>query len=277
VRRAAQLAAQHGAELHVVHAYESVSVRVLTRLGLQPDAAAVIEAAARKRLEHLALSLRHGGVRVTTHLAKGGPLAALEDVAKRSGTGLVIVGARGERSLRNTALGSTAERVLERLPWDVLAVRRPSSHPHARMLVCLDGGRDSAAVLTAAERLCPGARTWALHAFDAHYEGMLRTAGAAEKTIRQHVRASSAEANARMSDLLRRAKLGPREVRVVVRRGHPVRVITEMIERYNIDLVVLGRARTMIAQLLLGSVSKEVLRRAACDVAVVGRANKSLQ
>ena len=165
VRRAAQLAAQHGADLHLVHAYESVSMRVLARLGLKPDTVAALEAKARKRLEHVALSLRNQGLRVTTHLAKGGPLAALEGVAKRSGARLVIVGARGERSLRNTAFGSTAERALETLPRDVLAVRRPSIQPHARMLVCLDGSRDSVAVLRAAKRLCPGARTWAVHAF----------------------------------------------------------------------------------------------------------------
>lgn len=255
-----------------MHAYESVPARMLTRLGLTPGAAAAAESAASKRLEHLASTLRHHGVRVTIHLAKGGPLSALEGVARSSGAGLVIVGARGGRSLRNITLGSTAERVVERLPRDVLAVRRPSSQPHARMLVCLDGGRDSAAVLTAAKRLCPDARAWALHAFEPPYEVMLRAAGASETTMRKHYRAFSAEAKARVSAVLRRAKLGPRDVGVAVRRGHPLRVIADAIDHYGIELVVLGRARTMISELLLGSVSKEVLRTASCDVAVVGRA-----
>lgn len=258
-----------------MHAYESVPVRVLTRLGLKPDTAAAVEAAASKRLEHLASSLRQHDVRVTTHLAKGGPLAALERVAERSGATLMIVGARGQRSVRNTALGGTAERVLERLPGDVLAVRRQSIRPHARMLVCLDGGPDSVAVLKAAKRLCPDARTWVLHAFEPTYEGMLRSAGASETTLRRHVRAFSAQAKAHVSDVLRRAELGPHDVRVAVRRGHPVRVIADAIDHYGIELVVLGRARTTISELFLGSVSKEVLRRAPCDVAVVGRTRRS--
>jgi nucleotide-binding universal stress UspA family protein len=59
-------------------------------------------------------------------------------------------------------------------------------------------------------------------------------------------------------------------VRGVVREGSPARTILEVAEEENASLIVLGtRGPSSAAELLLGSVSAEVLRFARCPVMVV--------
>ena len=51
------------------------------------------------------------------------PAEALTSYAERTGTGLVIVGGTSQHRLRDTLLGSVAERVVRRAPCSVLVVR----------------------------------------------------------------------------------------------------------------------------------------------------------
>ena len=68
-----------------------------------------------------------------------------------------------------------------------------------------------------------------------------------------------------------KARLGDWQTPVsqVVRSGHPVKVIAELVEELDADLLVLGpRGRGQLAALLLGSVTQSLLGLARCPVIV---------
>jgi nucleotide-binding universal stress UspA family protein len=58
---------------------------------------------------------------------------------------------------------------------------------------------------------------------------------------------------------------------VIIEEGEILPSINKTIQKYNIDLVVIGtRGRTGIGKLLLGSVAEEILRNVTCPVLTVG-------
>lgn len=60
------------------------------------------------------------------------------------------------------------------------------------------------------------------------------------------------------------------EVQTAMAVGHPAEQIIHRAEKDGIDLIILGRrGRSMIARMMLGSVSERVLRYAHCPVMVV--------
>jgi universal stress protein E len=60
---------------------------------------------------------------VCRHLVNGPPAREIPAVARRTGAELVVMGAVSRSGLRRVFIGSTAERVLDALPCDVLVIR----------------------------------------------------------------------------------------------------------------------------------------------------------
>ncbi len=122
VNEAAELAREHGAKLHIVHAADLRIPFVTPYEVAVPDA--LISAAyeeARKQLGALVESLK--GIAVTTELVTAPPHAAIVDAAKRLGADLVVTGSRGRGGLAHVLLGSIAERTLRHAPCSVLIVK----------------------------------------------------------------------------------------------------------------------------------------------------------
>jgi universal stress protein E len=99
--------------LHVVHAYG-------TPLGAEPGAMRVIvtSIAAMKRFldTHAALEGR-------PHLYEGLAHECLQKAAKEHAADIVVMGAVARRGLKRLFIGSTAERVLDRLPCDLVIIK----------------------------------------------------------------------------------------------------------------------------------------------------------
>jgi universal stress protein E len=57
------------------------------------------------------------------HLVFGDPVTLIPEVARKTGTALVVMGAVSRSALRRVFIGNTAERVLDALPCDVLVVK----------------------------------------------------------------------------------------------------------------------------------------------------------
>lgn len=79
-----------------------------------------------------------------------------------------------------------------------------------------------------------------------------------------------AVANAVVDDALAELEAAGVHARAVVREGSPGRVILQLAEEEKASLIVLGtRGPSSVAELMLGSVSTEVLRFARCPVLTV--------
>jgi len=127
VRQAAQLAQAFGAELHVVHAFQTVSP--LATIGPDAGAAATalglpeqVETHARDILRRAADSAGAEGVRVETHLGTGDPAEALLETAERVGADLLVVGNKGMSGVRRFVLGSVPNKVSHHSHCSVLIV-----------------------------------------------------------------------------------------------------------------------------------------------------------
>jgi len=133
--RGASIAARDGAELHVLYVFEAPWYQLHYRaptLLTTPDLQNAYRASLQGRLEEFAESAvaRHRDVRVRYSLFDySGPRSGIAEYAGRINADLIVLGTRGRSNLRDTLLGSTAEKTLASSSCSVLAVK-PEGFEH---------------------------------------------------------------------------------------------------------------------------------------------------
>lgn len=122
VKRAAALAADWGAALHVVSAHTPHKAKVA--VGAGPEAAQWVADPDYKVdsvLERAVTLAKTGGIEPKIHAPKGDPADALMEVAEREGADLIVVGNRGMTGARRL-LGSVPNKVTHHAGCSVLVV-----------------------------------------------------------------------------------------------------------------------------------------------------------
>ncbi|MHB1084913.1 MAG: universal stress protein [Thiobacillus sp.] len=279
VQRAAYIARQHDAELHLVH--------VVRPLDLYPSLAQapnesnpaefdqhdqILQGAEHTRLDDLAASLtRQFGIRIRAVTRLGRPHTHIAAYAQEASADLLVVGSRGENTLMELFLGSTASRLLRLASCPVLIARNPADEPYRRVLAAVDFSPVSAAVVAHALDLASAAPVQALHVLGSEVEQRLRKAKYVEVDITDWLARLRTQADKQLEILLSGIAKGE-TVERLVQPGSPPAVICKRIEEGHADLVVLGRHGhgADMQEWLLGSVSKDVAQAAACDVLVIG-------
>ena len=124
------LAARMGGEVDAVHAFfPAALLAATTTMGGMPlvagiTGAEIIETERRRITEVLAgIMATHTVPRDRVHLEQGAATEVLPRVAESLGAAVVVMGAVSRSRLQEVFLGSTAERVLERMGCDVLVVK----------------------------------------------------------------------------------------------------------------------------------------------------------
>jgi nucleotide-binding universal stress UspA family protein len=268
VRRAAQLAAQHDAELRLVHV---VTPGTLTPLSawLESDDARARMADAGSALAVLAAraTARHS-IRVDTRVLAG---TLLDEILREAAAAdLVVLGARGAGLLRRAVLGTTAHRLLTKCDRPMLVVRQEAAASYRRILVPVDLNDNADTTLQAVLALAPSAEVHVLHAYELMHEGKLRMAGVGESRIRKFRQAARATVQARLLAMLARHERGTQRFHPHLRRGHAVRLIRASAARIDADLIVMSkRSRSKVEDILLGSVTERVVADLQNDVLVV--------
>jgi len=274
VERACLLAAQQGSTLHVVHALELDALDALRELfgANLASARAGLEADARQRLDPVVgEAARAAGIRATARVLSGTPLAVVAREAQALNAGLVVLGARGASFLRHAVLGSTAARLLRtsgRRP--VLMVRQAPRGPYRTVLVAVDFSPVSRALIEAARRWAPGASIVLMHAFELPYEALLSRAGIDAQEIARLLSSEMQRRRDRLRDLAADAGLTALDHRALVVHGEPAQRVIALEQECDADLIVLGKHGTHLTEeLLLGSITRQVLDGAQGDVLVV--------
>jgi nucleotide-binding universal stress UspA family protein len=269
VERAAQLASAHGARLDILHARQTLPGRLLTRLGAGASAKGQEEARVRQGLDEATRVARAAGVEATAHAREGSAVKAVQAFLRKARADLLVVGARGERTVRQVVLGSTADRLVERGLCTTLVVRQPARAAYRAALACVALGEGSRRVIEAAAALGDDVFVHIMHAYEPPYEGKLRSYGVDEAAIRSHRREAKQHAERTLAALVRDSSVPSARLDTVLRGGHPVKAILRSAERLGCDVVAMGRRDSAIDSYLLGSVTKEVLRSTSSDVLVV--------
>lgn len=278
VLRAAHLAKQHQAELHVLHVVRPLDL--YPGLTLAPDEFGHtdqdLKQAEQTRLDAMAADLASQlGIEIRAATRVGRPHAEIAAYAEAVSADLVAAGARGENTLMDLFLGSTVSRLLRVATCPVLVVRKPADEAYRQVLAAVDFSSVSEAVVAHAFALAAGARVQVLHVLGSEVEQRLRRAKSDQMDISGWLARQRDEAEKHLDGLLTSAGLGA-AVERVIQPGFPPAAICQCIEDNQVDLVVLGRHGYGggLQDWLLGSVSKDVALAAACDVLLVGQSGR---
>jgi universal stress protein E len=272
VRRAARLAAQHRAELLLLHAVDPGPWLVLRDLqDGEPDLQARLAGQAEILLASTARSLASAseagtGASVRTRCAQGRPLDAIVQASEAAD--LVVLGSSGEHPLRDATLGSTADRLCRALERPLLIVRGSAQAAYRQVLAAVDFSAASVRALALAAALAPHAKLHLLHGIELPALGRMRLAGVEEQAVIRF----KAQALHRCAERLRElaASLGLQERVTFDVQVADIRFeLLEQARAHVADLVAVGKVgHSRLANALLGSVTAWTAARASCDVLV---------
>lgn len=270
VRRAAMIAGQHGADLDLVHVIGHSMLNDLRRWFQSPAAVETNLIADAKLLIDEAAA----GVRAETEVPARTEVKAgrvLESILESAGTAdLLVLGAHGANHLYDLILGTTAERLVVTCRKPVLVVKRPPRVPYERVLLPVDFSPYSAPAVHMARRVAGGAQITVIHAFRVPFEGRLRIAGASDLEIERSCERARQDALEQMRSLMAGAGDGIRGISMDVQRGDPARVVLDKEAQAASDLIVVGKhGDSMVEDLLMGSVTCQILAGSKCDVLIV--------
>jgi nucleotide-binding universal stress UspA family protein len=252
------------ARLTVLHADSPSSMPALLRRrdgDREPQSATT-------RIRELARHVRERtGIRVDERIVSGKTVPTLRRFA--ADADLTIVGTSDVRPLRDFTIGSTVQRLARRLERPMLVVNRHARARYRQVVVAVDLATDPATALASARALAPGAKLNLLHAYRAPYEPQLHYAGVSEEAIYSHrAEARMAAASALTDRVL--SHLPESDVRLLLTHGYPVPTLLQKASDVGADLLVVRKSEpSLVRELLVESVTQQVIGRSRCDVLVV--------
>lgn len=121
---AIELAQDFNAEIHLIHAYQTMVAAaapygVSVPIALNED----LRKAAAASLAEWNERVVKAGLTVATHLSPDTPSSAIVAAATTMGVDLIVMGTRGLTGLRHVIVGSVAERTVRTAPCPVLTVK----------------------------------------------------------------------------------------------------------------------------------------------------------
>lgn len=185
VARAVQLAREHDAALHLLHAFDVSAWHSLKgvfdaqRLTFDPPP----DVRVRQRLIDLAASLvAQTGLMVEAHFSLGAAPGAIDAYVRANAISLAVVGSRAEPSL--SGLGSTASKVVAAPACPVLIVRSAEARPYDKVLAAIDLREGSMRAASFAIALLPAAHHHLLYVMDPDLNRVLKVGGVRDDQAR---------------------------------------------------------------------------------------------
>lgn len=268
MQRAALITKQLETELHLIHVLKPLDIYP------GPDPAAdyrlnhdqALHAVVKNRLDALAISLRKNfAIQVVVATRIGRAYKEIADYAAAKDACLMVTGARGEHTLLDLLIGSTASRLLRLATYPVLVVKNTETKPYKTVISAVDFSPGSSHVLELARAVAPGAQIEVLHVYDTDHDDRMRKAGMDDTFILNRQALAIKDAEKHLDNEL--VKLNDENISRNVVAAYPAAAICERVSTLKADLIVLGRhGKSGMQELLLGSVSKDVANAAECDV-----------
>jgi nucleotide-binding universal stress UspA family protein len=270
VKRAALLASSRHQRLDLLHVFCNRALELLQELlGVGSERETLLIENSRRQLQQMADELqRDYGIKVTPEFRMGNVLD--EVLAIADGGQMMVLGAHGHSPLCDALIGSMALRVLSKCRQPILVVKKPPEEAYRRVIVPVDFSLHSAAALQMALTLAPEARIMLVHAFEVPFEGKLKLAGATEQELSRYRSEAQQKAllgvNQMLSDIPQK---DVSRIAHLVEKADPAVFTLQQAEDLGADLIVMGKhGRSMVEEMLLGSVTRHVLADAKCDVLV---------
>lgn len=273
--RAAMLAYELGSEsldlLHVVDSLALESLRNLTEPLLDTERR-LMESSRQQmgEIEHR-LSENYRIPVTTITLNVGRPHTEIVRYAMLLNAELVVLGAHSGGLMQELFVGSTVDKVVRTLTCPLLIVKRQPQVPYRQILIPVDFSESSRRAMEFAMNAAPHAHIIVLHAFEVPFEGKLLFAGVSDQQIQIYRAEMQAQKGVEMRQFVSEWGAAGVSLSHIVEFGRVSTVIKERAKLLEPDLIVIGKhGKSEWENMLLGSVTKQVIQDAGCDVLVVG-------
>jgi len=187
------------------------------------------------------------------------------DVAKEQEADLIVIGARGRSTVRRLLLGSTSDYVATHAPSSVLVVRPTGIRESKRPIQIAFGYEDAMPAQAAIEEFSE--INWGNQA-DVQ---VLSVVSYVSAFLNEVVVESEDVKNAATESLQKAAEqlgaVAPNAKPHLIESDHVGEALVEFVEDHKSDMIVVGETpHSFLGRVLLGSVSRFVLRHAPCSV-----------
>ena len=280
---AVQMAARHGAALHMLHAVVLHADDPHDPAHHFPEPDELYERLRSTAEERMASRAEDGGMpdaEVVQAQVRGiAPAPVILEYAQELDADLIVLGTHGRRGLRHLLLGSVAEEVVRLADRPVLVVREDcaASGSFERILVPLDYSKSSDSALAYAKQIgaTEGAELHLLHVLEVGaYPDFYFPVQAAQMFDMPELKRRALD---NLNDRLQRVEGPDVEAQVHVELGHPAQTIVDRAESLGADLTVIAsHGRTGLERALLGGVAEAVVRGSKSPVMIVKPFGKTL-
>lgn len=187
------------------------------------------------------------------------------DVAEEQQADLVVLGARGQSAVRRLLLGSISDFVATHAHCSVLVVRPTGVREQKRPIRIALGYEQSPPAEAALREFCE--TPWGGQS-EVHLVSVISYVSAFLNEIVVDAEETKNEANEALESALQQIRsAAPGAQGHLIECDHIGEGIIEFIEEQSIDLIVVGESsHSALGRVLLGSVSRFVLRHAPCSV-----------
>jgi nucleotide-binding universal stress UspA family protein len=282
--RAMDIATRHQSEIALVHVMqpELPPLAAPEMVVMPPNYEELIEEACLEGLRHAAARVREAGIPVSEHLERGRAAPRISEAANALAADLILIGTRGNTGFKHLLLGSVAEEVVRIAQRPVLTVHPTDDRPIEpvrRLLFPTDFSVASDQALAVANRLLIGsAKTKILLVHTYHITAsIVPLAGFKGGVVPLFVNNAQHLAEQMTQPSAEALRSRGFHVEVIVKRGDPAQIVTELAAEHYADLVVMGtRGHSKIRQMLLGSTAERVVEHAPCPVLTVHQFDESV-
>ena len=189
---------------------------------------------------------------------------AIVTLARETEADLIVTGPSGETWLGQSFLGQTLKSLMRTTHAPVLLVRAPVHRAYRRVVISVDLSDSSRApVEAAAQFFGRSASLSVFHAFNTPFRMFADDARAYEAGVREGV-------TLEIRDALHAWSVpDAANLPVIADYGEPARKLEELVQRHDIDVVVVGtHGRSGVMSLMLGSVAQAIVETVRCDVLI---------
>jgi universal stress protein E len=236
----------------------------------------------KRRLERLIPAIKSDSTvkNVETRVLVGTPFLEIVREVLHEHHDLVIASAEGGSIVRNVFFGSTATHLVRKCPCPVWILKPGQEIPYVRVLAAIDPKmHDSTSAslnikvmdLSTSLARMSSAELDIVHAWDV--TGNDRDTLASEAPARTHkaiLEKHETQHRAALDALLQDYSLSDIKHEKVLTRGIPQRVISDLVNGRQVDVIVMGTVtRTGIPGLLTGNAAETILSSVSCGVLAV--------
>ncbi|WP_417738058.1 universal stress protein [Rosistilla oblonga] len=233
------------------------------------------EVALRKHLDAVCSRFENRTASTVSNLVVGPPGYEIRSEADKWNADLIVMGAVGKSMMERVVLGSVSDFVATHTASSVLVVRPPkpeaAEQPPRRIMVALDGSKDDTQLIDLLRAI-----QWPADA-ELHLVHVIEDLTLYRQDLIEHMdqhwQQERDTSQQHADEILKLAEgtIGNIQTAILV-DGHTGEALVKYADRHQCDLIIAGdHHRNILNRILLGSVSRYVLRYAHCSVAIARR------